>query len=57
MVLGKLPVAGRPTNLDYSKARAYSLAVGVGGSCLDIFISSILALVFLPFSGRRPDID
>ena len=23
MVLGKLPVRGRPTNLDYSRARAY----------------------------------
>ena len=23
MVLGKLPVLGRPTNLDYSRARAY----------------------------------
>ena len=23
MVLGKLPVPGRPTNLDYSMARAY----------------------------------
>ena len=27
MVLGKLPVPGRPTNLDYSMARAYC------GSC------------------------
>ena len=33
-VLGKLPVPGRPTNLDYSRAR---LAVGAGGSCLDKF--------------------
>ena len=24
MVLGKLPVPGYPTNLDYSRARAYS---------------------------------
>ena len=23
MVLGKLPVQGRPTNLDFSRARAY----------------------------------
>ena len=23
MMLGKLPVPGRPTNLDYSRARAY----------------------------------
>ena len=32
MVLGKLPVPGRPTNLDNSVERAY-----VGGGCLDIF--------------------
>ena len=31
MVLGKLPVQGRPTNLDYSRARAYALAVGAMG--------------------------
>ena len=36
-MLGKLPVLGRPTNLDYSRARAYLLAVGAGGDCLDIF--------------------
>ena len=29
MVLGKLPVPGRPSNL--------ALAVGAGGGCLDIF--------------------
>ena len=32
MVLGKLPVPGRPTNLDCT-----ALAVGAGGNCLDIF--------------------
>ena len=32
---GKLPVPGRPTNLDYSRAKA--LVVGAGGGCLDIF--------------------
>ena len=38
MVLGKLPVPGRPTNLDDSRARAYTaLAVGAGGGCLGIF--------------------
>ena len=36
-MLGKLPVPGRPTNLDYSRARAIVLAVGAGGGCLDIF--------------------
>ena len=37
MVLGKLPVPGRPAPLDYSRARAYELTVGAGGGCLDIF--------------------
>ena len=36
-MLGKLSVPGRPTNLDYSRARAYCVAVGAGGGCLDIF--------------------
>ena len=33
------------------------LAVGAGEDCLDIFLSSIISLFFLPLSGRRPDID
>ena len=37
MVLGKLPVPGRPASLDYSRAGPTVLAVGVGGGCLDIF--------------------
>ena len=38
-VLGKLPVLGRPTNLDYSRVwqGPIILAVGAGGGCLDIF--------------------
>ena len=57
-MLGKLPVPGRPTNLDYSRARANCACnrCGWGGS-LDIFLSSITSLFFLPLSGRRPDID
>ena len=34
-----------------------ALAVGAGRGCLDIFSLSILSLIFLPLSGRRPDID
>ena len=34
-----------------------ALAVGVGGSCLDIFLSYIISPFFLTLSGRRPDID
>ena len=30
MVLGKLPVPGRPTNLDESRARAYGACRGCG---------------------------
>ena len=30
MVLGKLPVPGRPTNLDFSRTRATALAVDAG---------------------------
>ena len=33
MVLGKLPVPGRPANLDNNRARAYCAS----GGCLDIF--------------------
>ena len=31
------------------------LAVGAGGGCLDIFY--LIYLLFLPLSGRQPDID
>ena len=34
-----------------------AFAVGAGGGCLDIFLSSIISLFFLPLSGRLPDID
>ena len=58
MVLGKLPVPGRPTNLDYSRARAYCACSpcgwGLFGHC---FLSPIISFFFLPLSGRRPDID
>ena len=36
-VLDKLPVPGRPTYLDYSRARAYCACSRCGGGCLDIF--------------------
>ena len=37
-MLGKLPVPGRPTNMYYSRARAYCACSGCGGGgCLDIF--------------------
>ena len=57
MVLGKLPVPGRPTIWITVGQEPTALAVGAGGGCLDILLSSILSLFFLPLFGRRPDID
>ena len=42
MIVGQGPVA---------------LAVGAGGGCLDIFLSSIFSVFFLALFGRWPDID
>ena len=58
MVLDKLPVPGRPTYLDASRARVYCACSGCGwGVVWTFFLSSIISLFFLPLSGRRPDID
>ena len=57
MVVGKLPVPGRPTILITVGQGPIALAMGAGGGGLDIF-----ALI-CPFSslslslGRRPDMD
>ena len=47
MVLGKLPVPGRPTFWMIVGQGLIALAVGAGGGCLDIFI---LLCPFSPFS-------
>ena len=57
MVLGKLLVPKRPTNLDYSRARAYCACSGCGWGLFGHFFSRLSSLFFLPLSGRRPDID
>ena len=57
MVLGKLPVPGRPANLDYSRARAYCACSGCGWGLFGHFFSRLSFLFFLPVFGRRPDID
>ena len=58
MVLGKLPVPGRPTIWINVGQGPTVLAVGAGGGCLDIFFSRLSCfLFFLTLSGRRPDID
>ena len=56
MVLGKLPVPGRPTIWIVGQG-PIALAVGAGGGGLDIFTLLYPSLLFLPLSGRRPDID
>ena len=46
MVLGKFPVLGRPTNLDYSRARAYCACSRCGwGVVWTFFLSSIISLL------------
>ena len=47
MVLGKLPVPGRPTVLMLVGQGPAALAVGAGGGCLDIFT---LIYSFFPLS-------
>ena len=57
MVLGKLSVPGRPTNVNYSRARAYCAYRRFGLGLFGHFISRLSFLLFLPLSGRRSDID
>ena len=56
MVLGKLPVPGRPTNLDNSGARAYCACSRCGWGFFGLFFSHLSLLISLFLSGRRPDI-
>ena len=57
MVLGKLPVPGRPTVMIIVGQGPTALAVGAGGVVWTFLLSSILSLLCLPLFGRRPDID
>ena len=57
MVLGKTSSAGASYNLITVGQGPTALAVGAGGGCLDILLSSIFSFLFLPLFGRRPDID
>ena len=56
-MLGKLPVPGRPTNLDYNGQGPTMLTAGAGGGGLDFFFFRLSFQFFLPLSGRRSDID
>ena len=57
MVLGKLPVPGRPTIWMIVGQGPTALAVGAGGVVWIFLFSSIPFLLFLPPFGRRPNID
>ena len=57
MVLGKLPVPGRPTVWVIVGQGPTALTVGAGGVVWTFSLSSIFSLLFLPLSGRRLDID
>ena len=57
MVLGKLPVPGRPTIWIRVGQGPTALAVGAGGVVWTFLLSTILSLLLLPLFGRRPDID
>ena len=57
MVLGKLPVPGRPTIWVTVGQGPTALAVGAGGVIWTFLLSSILSLLFLPLFGRRLNID
>ena len=48
MVLGKLPVPGRPTIYIKVGQGPHALAVGAGGVVWIFLLSSILPLLFLP---------
>ena len=57
MVLGELPVPGRPTTWMTVGQGPIALAVGAGGVVWTFLLSSILSLLLLPLCGRRLDID
>ena len=57
MVLDKLPVRGRPTNSDKSRARAYCTYSRCGWGLFGYFYSHLLFLFSFSLSGRRPDMD
>ena len=54
MVLGKLPVLGRPTIWITVGQGPTALAEGAGGGVWTFLLSSVLSLLFLPLFGRRP---
>ena len=54
MVLDKLPVPGRPTNLDYSRARAYCACSRCGWGLFGHFFLIYQFSFLSPFLGDGP---
>ena len=54
MILGKLPVAGRPIFWIIVGQGPFALAVGAGGGCLDIFTLLYLFSPLSPSLGEGP---
>ena len=54
MALGKLPVPGRPANLDYSRARAYCDCSRCGLGLFGYFFSRLSFSSFSLFLGDGP---
>ena len=48
---------GRPAIRKIEGQGPIALAVGAGGGCLNILTLLYFSLLFLPLSGRRPDVD
>ena len=57
MVLGKLSVPRRPTNLDNSRARAYCACSRCGWGLFGHLIVCLSFLLSFSLFRRRPDID
>ena len=57
MVLGKLPVPGRPTVWMIVGQGPIAFAIGAGGGCLDIFDSALSFLLSSPYLWGRSNID
>ena len=54
---GQTSSPGRPTIWMIVGQGPIVLAVGAGGVVWTFLLSSVLSLLFLPLSGRRPDMD
>ena len=57
MVLGKLPVPGRPTLWMIEGQEPIALAVDADGVVWTFLLSTIFSLLFLSLFRRRPDVD